>query len=106
LKDVLGDSIQVANTESMHVLLRLPPNTDDVVLASQARAQGMAINALSPMGLRASTGPGLLLGFANIAPDAAKDAARLLKSALSTPVLPPCRSSRDERTVQLEISTS
>jgi GntR family transcriptional regulator/MocR family aminotransferase len=84
LRNVLGDSVQVADTGSLHVLLRLPPNFDDVVLANQARAHGMAITALSPMGWRTTTGPGLLLGFTNIAPDAATDAARRLQSALST----------------------
>jgi GntR family transcriptional regulator / MocR family aminotransferase len=85
LRDVLDDSIQVLNTGNTHVLLRLPPHSDDVVLANQARARGLAVNPLSPMSLQANTGPGLLLGFANIAPDAAKDAARRLKSALAMP---------------------
>ncbi len=106
LRDVLGDSIQVADTGNMHVLLRLPPNSDDVVIANQARLQGMAINALSPMGVQARTGPGLLLGFTNIASDAAKDAARRLKSVLSTSALPRDRSRTGERTVQLESDTS
>jgi GntR family transcriptional regulator/MocR family aminotransferase len=92
LNDDLGDSIQVVETGSMHVLLRLPPNSDDVALANQARAHGMAINALSPMGLRARTGPGLLLGFTNIVPDEAREAVRRLKSALFTPALPTRRS--------------
>ncbi|MFM0341923.1 MocR-like pyridoxine biosynthesis transcription factor PdxR [Paraburkholderia fungorum] len=97
LKDVFCDSVQMNDTGSMHVLLRLPPNSDDVVLANRARAHGMATTALSPMGLRASTGPGLLLGFTNMAPDAAKDAARRLKSLLAIPASPQYRSSQGAR---------
>jgi GntR family transcriptional regulator/MocR family aminotransferase len=88
LNDDLGDSIQMVETGSMHVLLRLPPNSDDVALANQARAHGMAINALSPMALRATTGPGLLLGFTNIASDQAREAVRRLKNALFTAASP------------------
>ncbi|MCY1292017.1 enduracididine biosynthesis enzyme MppQ [compost metagenome] len=88
LRNALGDSIQVADTGGMHVMLHLPANTDDVALANRARANGMMINALSPMGLRTRTGPGLLLGFTNIAVDSAKDAARRLKRTLFTPTLP------------------
>jgi GntR family transcriptional regulator/MocR family aminotransferase len=106
LREVLVNAVQVMDTESMHVLLLLPPTADDVVLASRARAQGMAINALSPMGLRTMTGPGLLLGFTNIAPEAARDAARRLKSVLSAPAMPKGRSNREERTAQREAGIS
>jgi GntR family transcriptional regulator / MocR family aminotransferase len=103
LNDVFGDSAEVTGAGSTHVLLRLPLNSDDVLLASQARAQGMAITALSPMGLQKQTGPGLLLGFTNIAADAAQDAARRLKSALFASAVPRAGSSREERTAQLEV---
>jgi GntR family transcriptional regulator/MocR family aminotransferase len=106
LTDVLSNPFKVKDTGSMHVLLRLPANSDDVVLANLARAHGMAITALSPMGLRARTGPGLLLGFTNIAPDAAKDAARHLKSLLAIPVSPQHRLSRGARMVPLEADIS
>lgn len=66
----------------MHLLLRLPADRDDVGFAAAARAQGMAVNALSPMGLRVNTGPGLLLGYANVLPERAMDAALCLKRAL------------------------
>jgi GntR family transcriptional regulator/MocR family aminotransferase len=82
LNDNLADSIEVTKTGGMHVLLKLPPGFDDAALANQARTQGIAINALSPMGLLARTGPGLLLGFTNIAPDKAREAVRRLKSAI------------------------
>ncbi|REG49120.1 GntR family transcriptional regulator [Paraburkholderia sp. BL6669N2] len=86
LRHVLGDSFQVEESRGMHVLLRLPPNLDDVAIANQARTHAMAITAISPMGSRVSTGPGLLLGFANITPDTANDAALRLKSLLTTPL--------------------
>jgi len=66
----------------MHLLLRLPAGCDDAALAASARAQGMAVNALSSMRFRANTGSGLMLGFTNILPENARDAALRLKSAL------------------------
>jgi GntR family transcriptional regulator/MocR family aminotransferase len=84
LKDVLGASVQVAEAGSTHLVLRLPADCDDVALANRARTQGLAINALSPMCFRVRTGPGLLLGFTNIAADAATEAARRLKLVLFT----------------------
>jgi len=84
LKNVLGDSIHVAETGSTHLVLHLPADTDDVALADRARALGLAINALSPMGLRTRTGPGLLLGFTNVPADIAQEATQRLKRALFT----------------------
>jgi GntR family transcriptional regulator/MocR family aminotransferase len=105
LNEVLADSIQVVETENMHVLLRLPANADDLALATQARAQGLAVNALSAMGMRATTGPGLLLGFTNIVPEAAMDAARRLKSALFTPAPVTRGSRRHEASAQADTGT-
>jgi GntR family transcriptional regulator / MocR family aminotransferase len=82
LSRVLGPGIHVDDHCGMHLLLRLPPQCDDVSLASMARSQGLAVNALSAMSLRAATGPGLLLGYANVRPDAARDAASCLARAL------------------------
>ncbi|SFJ95433.1 GntR family transcriptional regulator / MocR family aminotransferase [Bradyrhizobium sp. Gha] len=84
LKDVLGDSIHVAETGGTHLVLHLPADTDDVALANRARALGLAINALSPMGIRIRTGPGLLLGFTNVPADTAQEATQRLKRALFT----------------------
>ncbi|XQM39400.1 Putative transcriptional regulator, GntR family (plasmid) [Cupriavidus sp. H19C3] len=76
-------SCQVESTGGLHILLRLPPDADDVALAKQARAQGMAVNALSSMTIRATMGPGLLLGFSNIAAEDAKEAVEQLLHALA-----------------------
>ena len=84
LNSELGELGCAQDKGGMHLLLRLPPHVDDVALARLARAQGMAVNALSSMALRASTGPGLLLGFANLVPEAARDAARRLANVLRT----------------------
>jgi GntR family transcriptional regulator/MocR family aminotransferase len=71
-----------AESCGMHLLLRLPVGYDDVSLAAAARSAGMAVNALSPMGVRVNTGPGLLLGYTNILPQGAMDAALRLRSVL------------------------
>lgn len=71
-----------AESCGMHLLLRLPLEYDDVSLAAAARSQGMAVNALSPMGVAVTTGPGLLLGYTNILPKDAMDAALDLRRVL------------------------
>ena len=82
----------------MHLLLRLPRTCDDVALAEAARAHGLAVNALSPMGVVANTGPGLLLGYTNVLPRDAMDAALRLKSVLqesgASPAAPAAADSR------------
>lgn len=97
LNEELGDLGRVEDRSGMHLLLRLPPHADDVSLARLARAQGMAVNALSAMAVRARTGPGLLLGFTNILPDASKDAARRLGSVLRMEALPYAEGREDKR---------
>ena len=82
LNDVLGDSGHAEAGAGLHLLLRLHPQLDDAACAALAAAQGLAVNALSAMALRSRNGPGLLLGFANIAPEAARDAAGRLKAVL------------------------
>jgi len=71
----------------MHLLLRLPKGCNDAALAVKAREQGLAVNALSSMCVRASTGPGLMLGYTNILPARAEEAALRLKSVLQ--ICPP-----------------
>lgn len=78
-----------AESCGMHLLLRLPDAYDDVSLAAAARAQGMAVNALSPMGTSVRTGPGLLLGYTNILPAGAMDAALRLRSVVQGLYPPP-----------------
>jgi GntR family transcriptional regulator/MocR family aminotransferase len=62
----------------MHLLAHLPSGSDDVALAEQAAAEGLAPAALSPWSIRARPRPGLLIGFANIpASRASRETARL-----------------------------
>jgi GntR family transcriptional regulator/MocR family aminotransferase len=82
LNEVLGDFASVDEAAGTHLLLRLRQHGDDVEIARLARTQGLAVNALSAMAVRARTGPGLLLGFTNILPEAAKDAAQRLRNVL------------------------
>ena len=105
LNEELGELGRVEDRGGMHLLLRLPPTADDVSLAQLARAHGMAVNALSAMALGARTGPGLLLGFANIVPEAARDAARRLGSVLRmAPCGPRCADvCEDERVAETAI---
>ncbi len=73
----------------MHLLARLPTDTDDVALAARAAAAGLGPVALSPWVIKARRGPGLILGFANTpAARAAQDAARLAR------IVPPTRRRR------------
>jgi GntR family transcriptional regulator / MocR family aminotransferase len=59
----LGEIAQIGPAEAgIHLLATLPAGTDDVALAEQARAQGLAIAPLSQH-YQAQARPGLLLGF-------------------------------------------
>ena len=82
LERVFGNLVQVETHCGMHLLLRLPARCDDITLALAARAHGLAANALSSMRIQARTGPGLLLGYTNVRPEAAMDAAACLRHAL------------------------
>ncbi len=63
LRAELGDIAQIGPAEAgIHLLATLPAGTDDVALAEQARAHGLAVAALSPH-YQAQARPGLLLGF-------------------------------------------
>jgi len=63
LQSELGDIVQVGPAEAgIHLLATLPAGTDDVALAEQARARGLAIAALSPH-YQAQPQSVLLLGF-------------------------------------------
>jgi GntR family transcriptional regulator/MocR family aminotransferase len=81
LNDVFSDHGH-AESCGMHLLLRLPAHCDDVSLAATARSHGLAVNALSSMSVNANTRRGLLLGYTNILPERAMDAALSLRRAL------------------------
>lgn len=51
----------------MHVLLRLPEETNDTALAEQLLASGMSVQALSRWYLSSQRHSGLLLSFTNCA---------------------------------------
>lgn len=81
----------------MQLLLPLPGQTDDTILAQAAAARGIGITALSPLHLARSPDRGLLLGFGRL-PDhkipAAVDALWSVLSqagAASTPSRCPAR---------------
>jgi GntR family transcriptional regulator/MocR family aminotransferase len=68
----------------MHLLIRLAPGVDDAGLARLAAGRGLAATALTGLARGHHPGPGLLLGFANIAEDQAPAMARRLAEALAT----------------------
>jgi GntR family transcriptional regulator/MocR family aminotransferase len=79
LRDACGDRAAVDGVNTgMHLLLRLPPGTDDMVLARKAAEEGLGPVPLSLWSMEADCGPGLVLSFTNIpAEDAGKQACRL-----------------------------
>jgi GntR family transcriptional regulator/MocR family aminotransferase len=87
LHRAFGAPVHVEDPGGMHLLLRLPAQCDDRALAAAARSHGLAVNALTSMGVQARTGPGLLLGYTNIRPEAAMDAASCLGRALHAGLL-------------------
>src|SRR3954470_3726003 len=78
-----GDRLQVVpRAGGMHLLPRLRDGTNDAAVATRAQAMGLAPVPLSRAAVRPGTGPGLLLGFANIPPEAAEREAARLAAAL------------------------
>lgn len=76
----LGIELQAGG---MHLLGRLPPETQDVGLAGRLARQGIAPSPLSACGVERPYAPGLLIGFTNVQAERAGEAARRLKDALS-----------------------
>lgn len=63
LRAELGGELAIGPAEAgMHLLAGLPAGVDDIALAETARADGIAVQPLSPH-YRAQPQPGLLLGF-------------------------------------------
>jgi GntR family transcriptional regulator/MocR family aminotransferase len=61
----------------LHVLIDLPPGSDEAALAAAAEARGVRVQPLAP--LRFAPGPpGLVLGYAGLAPGRLVEAARRL----------------------------
>lgn len=91
LAAAFGDHVTVGLPDSgMHLLLHLPPGSDDMAVADAAGIAGLSTLPLSPWAIEAETGPGLILGFANVpAERAAREVARLARILL--PGKPPAR---------------
>jgi len=67
----------------MHLLARLPPGSDDAALAARRAVAALGPVALSPWAVKAPCGPGLIMGFANIAERRAGAAVAQLANALN-----------------------
>jgi GntR family transcriptional regulator/MocR family aminotransferase len=84
-QETLGDRIRIdLQPGGLHMLARLADHEDDVMLAAQASAAGLALNPLSRWYINAKPQRGLLLGFANVIDE--ENAIRLalkLKQALT-----------------------
>jgi GntR family transcriptional regulator/MocR family aminotransferase len=83
LNEVFPDRFRIElQAGGMHLLAYLARGENDSVLARNANAQGLAVNALSSCILENDRGPGLVLGFTNIPTQAALKQARRLERAL------------------------
>ena len=67
----------------LHLLARLDPAVDDIALARAAWRAGLGVTPLSPWGVQAKFGPGVLLSFANVPADAAEAQAGRLAAMLA-----------------------
>lgn len=83
LREACGARAQVDDREmGMHLLLRLPPGSDDVALARRAAEHGLGPVPLSIWSVEADCGAGLMLSFTNIPAEAAGEQARRLAAIL------------------------
>jgi GntR family transcriptional regulator / MocR family aminotransferase len=83
LQTVCGDRASVDEGKTgMHLLLRLPPGSDDVALARQAAEAGLGVVPLSIWAIEADCSPGLMLSFTNIPAEAASEHAHRLAAVL------------------------
>jgi GntR family transcriptional regulator/MocR family aminotransferase len=78
-----GDEIRLTPPDGgLTLLARFPGRGPDTELVTRARANGLAPSALSAHAVRHDAGDGLLLGFTNIKPEQALDAADRLHRAI------------------------
>jgi len=83
LEETCGARARVeAHETGMHLLLRLPPGTDDVALARRAAEAGLGPVPLSIWSVEADRSPALMLSFTNIPAEAAGEQARHLSALL------------------------
>jgi GntR family transcriptional regulator/MocR family aminotransferase len=85
LREACGTRARVEDRDTgMHLLLRLPPGSDDVALARRAAGHGLGPVPLSVWAVEVDCGPGLLLSFTNIPAEAAGEQAHRLAALLPT----------------------
>ncbi|MBV1796603.1 PLP-dependent aminotransferase family protein [Siccirubricoccus sp. G192] len=83
LQEACGARARVdARDMGMHLLLRLPPGTDDIALTRRAAEAGLGPVPLSLWSAGAGCGAGLMLSFTNIPAEAAGEQARRLAALL------------------------
>jgi GntR family transcriptional regulator/MocR family aminotransferase len=70
----------------MHLIARFTPGVSDVKLAQLAQAGGLSVEALSSRVTTHACGPGLLLGFTNIAETDAVAVCRRLRRMIGIPL--------------------
>jgi GntR family transcriptional regulator/MocR family aminotransferase len=84
LAGALADHFEVELTAGgMHLLIRLPEGMDDNDAARRAQAAGLGATALSSHSIARHPGHALVLGFTNVAEDAAGSLASRLRDALA-----------------------
>jgi GntR family transcriptional regulator/MocR family aminotransferase len=87
LAEALSDEVPSLSIElkpgGMHLMARLPRKVDDVKLVDRLKKAGMAPSPLSICGVERSYAPGFVIGFTNVETGKARQAARVLGSALA-----------------------
>lgn len=84
LIDQFGDDVRLRRPDGgLSLLARFPGRGPDAELVGRARAAGLAPSALSAHAVRHQAGDALQLGFTNIAPEQAAEAALRLRQALA-----------------------
>lgn len=84
-----GDRLRIElRAGGMHLLARLPSDANDAAMCARANAAGLAVAPLSAAAIDYACGPGLLLGFTNIASEMAPMAARRLREAIDRDASP------------------
>jgi GntR family transcriptional regulator/MocR family aminotransferase len=79
----------------LHLVVELPPGSDDAGLVARARSAGLGPLALSELRLRAGGRPGLVLGYAAHSPHELTRAVRILgRCAMTSALAPLARASR------------
>lgn len=85
LKPILGSTASISSEESgLHLVIQLPPGTDDVRLAQRAEEQGLSVRALSSYYLGEERERGLVVGYAYVPPEKIVYYGRLLGNVVQS----------------------